>query len=147
MLHRFVTVPGIDPDPDGEILNLLLESSSDVNNRNLLGETALLAGARNGARLETLETLLHAGANPNSPDAISHETALMEAASLGDADLCRLLMKCRADPTARNNHGCTAWDLAIENRHSHKAFFQKIDQFAAGASQSRKFPGPTNKSV
>ena len=103
-----------------EILQLLLESASDINNRNLLGETPLLAGARSGAKLEMLEVLAGAGADASSPDTISHETALMEAACRGDADLCRLLLNHRADAAARNIHGCTAWDLAIENRHSHQ---------------------------
>ncbi|CAE7737246.1 dnaJ [Symbiodinium necroappetens] len=118
LLHRFVVGPNIDAAKDMDILHLLLESASDINNRNLLGETPLLAGARSAARLEMLEALIAASADPGSPDAISHETALMEAACRGDAGLCRLILNGRADAAARNIHGCTAWDLAIENRHS-----------------------------
>ena len=118
LLHRFVVGPNIDAEKDMDILRLLLESASDINNRNLLGETPLLAGARSAARLDTLEALIAARADPSSPDTISHETALMEAACRGDAGLCRLILNCRADVAARNIHGCTAWDLAIENRHS-----------------------------
>ena len=124
LLHRFVMAPSVDMERDIEILHLLLESASDVNNRNLLGESPLLAGARSGTKLEMLEALMGAAADPNSADTISQETALMEAACRGDAELCRLLLNCRAGVAARNNHGRTAWDLAIENRHSRETLFR-----------------------
>ncbi|CAJ1336686.1 unnamed protein product, partial [Effrenium voratum] len=114
LLHRCAGGSNTD---GGQVVELLVESKADVNSRNLLGETPLLSAAR-CRQLEVIAALLRAGADPSHPDTIASETALMEAACRGDAELCRLLLQGRADPLACNHHGRTARDLAIENRHS-----------------------------
>ena len=114
-----------------KVVQVLVAARAEVNNKNLLGETPLLAAARcptdvtgptdgddGDGRFGVVSALLEAAADPSPPDAIASETALMELACRGEAELCRLLLQHRADALLRNSHGRTARDLAIENRQS-----------------------------
>lgn len=111
-----------------KVVQVLVAARAEANNKNLLGETPLLAAARcptdvtaaDGfdGRFGVVSALLEAAADPSHPDAIASETALMELACRGEAELCRLLLQHRADALLRNSHGRTARDLAIENRQS-----------------------------
>ena len=67
------------------ILSLLLASRADINATNMLGETPLLAAARNTTGHSLASALLTAGADPNITDSILGETVLMEAACSGDS--------------------------------------------------------------
>ena len=58
--------------------------------------------------------LLRARADPARTDSLSGESALMEAACRGDAELCSLLLGAAADPLQKNFQGLAAWQLADE---------------------------------
>ena len=119
LLHR-CAISGVSGQDDvGKVIETLVSLQADVNNSNLLGETPLLAACRSSFPSPGLiSALLEARAEASRPDSIASETALMEVACRGDAQLSRLLLEHRADASARNSHGRTAMDLAIENRHS-----------------------------
>ena len=119
LLHRCAIGQGEDGQ---KVVEVLVAARAEVNNNNLLGETPLLAAARcPTTSKQVVVALLEAHADPSHPDAIASETALMELACRGEAELCRLLLQHRADPLLRNSHGRTARDLAIENRQSRLA--------------------------
>lgn len=115
MLHRCAA--GAAAASGGtEVARLLLEAKAEVNDRNLLGETPLLVAVRAaGDPAEALvRLLLEASAEPGHADALSGETALMEAACRGELGISRLLLEAGADPAQKNSHGLTARDLAAE---------------------------------
>lgn len=126
LLHRCAI--GCSEGGGQKVVQVLVAARAEANNKNLLGETPLLAAARcptdvtaaDGfdGRFGVVSALLEAAADPSHPDAIASETALMELACRGEAELCRLLLQHRADALLRNSHGRTARDLAIENRQS-----------------------------
>ena len=74
-------------------------------------------------QLSTVETLLAAGAKVNEPNAAG-QTALMLAASVGQAQMCDLLLRKGADPTASCNGGMKArWYAQIcKHRPTIKVF-------------------------
>ena len=69
-----------------------------------MGETPLLSLLRAGPQLSLVKQLLVARADVNSGDMMG-ETALMEAACLGDEALSLLLLESRADPEQRRWDG------------------------------------------
>lgn len=97
----------------------LIEGGACVNAANLLGETPVMLATRgtidapeSDLRLDILEVLLGAGATVNTSDHVFHETALMEAASIGDPELVLLLLEARADTLRSSSSGHTAVDFA-----------------------------------
>uniref|UniRef100_A0A7S4W2N0 J domain-containing protein n=1 Tax=Alexandrium monilatum TaxID=311494 RepID=A0A7S4W2N0_9DINO len=102
-----------------EVAAILLEAKANVNDANLLGETPLLSLARscNPAPLGLAGLLLRARAEPDRADDLTGETALMEAASGGDAALCEALLAAGADPMRRSTRGAVAAALAAEGGH------------------------------
>lgn len=100
-----------------KIAELIVNAKADVDNKNLLGETPLLSAARasSPSSMGIIRVLLQANADPGAADELENETALMEAASNGDEQLCLLLLEGKADPTQMNRQERTARDMAADN--------------------------------
>lgn len=103
------------------VAKLLLQARASVNATNLLGETPLILAVRASAdararnlRLELPREFIAARADLNVSDAVLHETALMEAAGIGDAELVVLLLEARADHARASANGHTALHFARE---------------------------------
>lgn len=101
------------------LAKLLVEAKASVDAPNLLGETPLILAVRVSAemekrslRLDLPRALLAANAAVNASDAVVQETALMEAAGLGDPDLVLLLLEARADVGRSSAGGQKAIDFA-----------------------------------
>jgi ankyrin repeat protein/ketosteroid isomerase-like protein len=77
-------------NPSPEAVALLLEKGADLNAKDALGVTALLA-ATSGDRSNVAKLLVAKGMDPNAND-LPGFTPLMNAASYGDVDLMRLLI-------------------------------------------------------
>ena len=65
--------------------------------------------------------LLELNANPNKKTTIEGDTPLIVALEEGYSDIVKLLLENGADPTIRNNKGISAYDLALDNRHTQTA--------------------------
>jgi len=132
-LHLVVMAP---PSERASVaVGVLLQSQAEINSRNSLGETPLHLAARMAAdcaehpvagqrsRLQLVHELLELRADANVPDPPSGETALMEAADLGDMSLCRLLLDFHADPSVRSLAGLTARQAAQDAGQAEVAEF------------------------
>lgn len=99
-------------EPNGK-LKEMCDSPDDINEVNAMGETPLLSLLRSPApNLSAVCELLRARADVNRGD-IMGETPLMEAACLGDRELCLSLLQSRADAERRNlSTGQRAEELA-----------------------------------
>mmetsp|Transcript_70955 Transcript_70955/g.200280 ORF Transcript_70955/g.200280 Transcript_70955/m.200280 type:complete len:818 (+) Transcript_70955:115-2568(+) len=127
LLHRCVSAPSRstrDASKGSEnrgdtTTSLLLRARADVNAPNLMGEAPLLSAARSFhfAPFHVEHTLLAARADPNLANLSTGTSPLMEAASRGNAALCRLLVEAAADPLRQNQRGLTAADLAGHAEH------------------------------
>ena len=100
-----------------DVLRHQLDCGADINSTNSLGETPLLALLR--AELPPqhalVKQLLMARADVNCSDMMG-ETALMEAACLGDPTLILLLLQARAE---------------VEQRHLDRHFLRKVSVFTS----------------
>ncbi|XP_034389970.1 cyclin-dependent kinase inhibitor 2A [Cyclopterus lumpus] len=93
----------------------LLRAGAQVDGENCFGRTPLqvmMMGSTPVARV-----LLNHGAAPNVRDRSTGTTPLHDAARAGFVDTVRLLVKCGADPQARDNTNYQPIDLARENGH------------------------------
>ena len=84
--------------------------SVDVNEPGPFGETALMQAAANG-KSSAVDTLLRAGANPNTQNK-DGETALMWAAAYNEVDVINLLLANGAKPNTVDNRGFNALMVA-----------------------------------
>merc|ERR1719221_2396916 len=64
-----------------------------------------------------LALLLESRADADIPEAMSGETPLMEAASRGSAEICRMLLHARANTELENEDGLTAKGMAKAGSH------------------------------
>lgn len=108
-----------------DTVQVLLELQCDINSRNTYDETPLMLAMRaasaclfnpaspssDGHGVQIVEALLRAGADPNAGDD-QGETPLMEAACVGNLELCRALLAGRADPCQTSSFGLTAVDVS-----------------------------------
>ena len=105
-----------------ELLTRLLENGARIDDRDQLGDTALIIAAR-GSGVPTaaaVQVLLEKGAAVNAQNN-KGDTALALAASTGgfeDAQVVNLLLANGADPSIKNNRGETALSLAEKNRRT-----------------------------
>ncbi len=72
------------------IVELYLRGGMDPDVTDPMGRTALMKAAGNG-HLETVQTLLTAGADPHLKDAFTNQTAISLARQHGHAEIVRLL--------------------------------------------------------
>ncbi len=96
----------------------LLTRGADPNQVDSRGDTPLwwvIGNTRNEVGMETrmrmLELLLKAGADPNAASGDYRDTPLIEAASVGRAQIVRALLSAGADVKATNGIGQTALHL------------------------------------
>mmetsp|Transcript_114165 Transcript_114165/g.355507 ORF Transcript_114165/g.355507 Transcript_114165/m.355507 type:complete len:288 (-) Transcript_114165:280-1143(-) len=128
ILHKLAALPPPNADDVAERLEQvreLVEACSHLGDKNADGETPLCLAARSAAevmedtgikvfhvaRLARVRTLLSLRADPNAGDDVG-ETPLMEAASVGDAELCRVLLEFGADALQPDRTGLVAADFA-----------------------------------
>ena len=113
-----------------EIVPALLRSHDCINLKNYLDKTALMVligelgsgpldGPSQEKYAEALRTLLSLGADPNLPEQIMGNTALIELASIKQADttMVTALLEGGADINAQNCLGYTALLYAVKNNH------------------------------
>jgi len=93
-------------DGSQERISSLLESGTDVNQKNNYGWTALSHAARNG-RFEVAKFLIEKGADVNAVDETGW-TPLIRAAQKGQTKVVKLLIESGADVNAANHDGWTA---------------------------------------
>jgi len=98
------------------VVKLLLDNGALSSQRDGLGRTALMWAAT-GDNAEAVELLLEAGAEVNAVDTSEGFTALMHASAEGHADVVKVLLSYKADPTMRDGDGDSAQDFATRNRH------------------------------
>ena len=80
------------------------------------GTTALSAACANG-RLEAVKELLIRGANIDQQSILMGRTALHAACIVGKLDAVELLVNRGANVSIMDSSGCTAHDLAFNNKH------------------------------
>jgi ankyrin repeat protein len=93
------------------LIPFLVARGCDVNAVNVQGITPLMNAVLAGATLAAA-ALVCAGANVNAVTPREGSTALMAAAVRCDEDMCRLLLRARADASIRNAEGLTAAECA-----------------------------------
>ena len=84
------------------LVALLLAHGANASAALPNGETALMAAARAGD-VESINELIHAGADPNARESLLGETGLMWAAGEDHADAVRALVAGKADPNLASN--------------------------------------------
>lgn len=99
------------------IVKLLLKHNATPDMRDVKDRTALMY-ASTGDFNETVILLLEAGASINLIDNEEHFTALMFAAAEGQAEVVRTLLKHGADKTLLDIDGDSAYDFALNNKHT-----------------------------
>lgn len=97
-----------------QVLEILLRKGVLLNEKNKDFLTPLHIAADNVELLDVMDTLLRAGAKPNSLDGLG-QTALHRAARLDNVQACRLLLSYSVDPNIISLQGYTAAQLASEN--------------------------------
>lgn len=106
---------------DSNVLKLLADKGGDVND----SEKPQILGAYNpvifsaviGNKLKNIEMLISLGANIHSLDNQEEGTLLHLAASLGYADIVKLLLKYGCNKNIEDRFGSKAIDIARDNKH------------------------------
>ena len=122
LLHMCIMAPQTHADQRRltDTVRILLGAKADANLTNHLGETSLMlavremAGSGEESRLVLVRMLMKAGAKGDLGD---HQdtTPLMEAAAIGDAELCEILLDRGVDIDRRGGAGLTAWELGARH--------------------------------
>jgi uncharacterized protein len=107
-----------------EIVDLLIENGADVNLVDDSGRTALMF-ASSGPFNSTVIELIKAGAKLDFVDNEEHWSALMFAASEGQLEVTKTLTDNGADVNLTDIDGESAYDFAVNNKHSEVADFLK----------------------
>lgn len=99
-----------------EALKSLINSKTDVNTKDINGETALIEAAGN-SQAEAVELLINVKADVNIKNSYYGYTALMYAAHYGMTRTIKLLIDAKADLNTSNIEGKTALMIAaLENQ-------------------------------
>jgi len=122
---------------DMRLIQRLLELKANVDIVDRANRTPLFYAVR--TRLDAVNLLLSANADPDAPSGFNVTTPLIEAASLGKAEIVETLLKAGADPTRVNENGINVWKAAVisgdvdtikvvyeyleENKNRHNASF------------------------
>jgi len=102
-----------------DIVEPLVRAGADIDGYDRRGFTPLILAAYSG-HLDTVETLIEAGANPCKPDANQGNTAQMGAAFKGENAIAERLLKAGCDVNARNHAGQTALMMAALFNRTHQ---------------------------
>ncbi len=109
-----------------KIVDLLIQSNANVDERDLENNTALMKAAWTGGA-KSAELLIQANADVNAKE-INGMTALMIAAFYGHIDIVKLLVKANCDISIKDNDGYTALMNAQDQKHTDIIkYLQKID--------------------
>jgi len=122
-LHLSAAMP--PRDSTAAAVRALLRCRASLNGRNMLGETPLALATcsavnhpgEGSEHLRILELLLKSGADADIPEAMSGQTPLMEAASRGSVEICRMLLQSRANADLESQDGLTAKGFAKAEGH------------------------------
>lgn len=95
------------------MVRLLLHHGADVNVEMPAGNSVLAATVYGECDLETIQTLLEAGADPNGP---SRLRPLVAAAERQNAEAMQLLLAGGADPNLADEDGATPLQTATTSR-------------------------------
>ncbi len=98
-----------------KIVDLLINSKADVNERDLEANTALMKAAGTGG-VKSAELLTKAKADINAKE-INGMTALMIAAFHGHIDIVKLLVQANCDISIKDSDGYTALMNAQHRKH------------------------------
>jgi ankyrin repeat protein len=109
-----------------KIVDLLIQSKADVNERDLEANTALMKAAWTGG-VKSAKLLIKAKTDINAKE-INGMTALMIAAFYGHIDIVKLLVQANCDTSIKDNDGYTALMNAQHQKHTDIVkFLTKID--------------------
>lgn len=103
---------------DVKILDALIERGCNINNRDAQGNTALHYACRNKNSLEMVRSLVTAGANVQARNKDTGWVPMHEAASNGNLDAIKELLKHRVPHMPRTGYGELPTDLAKDNGHT-----------------------------
>ena len=109
--------PLIDAARAGDGANVTKIISRFIDGADGSGWTAL-HHAIAGGHTSVVASLLDAKADVNQAGRYDQKTPLMEAASVGNTDICAQLIAAGADPQRRDNIGRTAAQIAAQCGHS-----------------------------
>jgi len=110
-----------------EIVKLLIDKGADVNTTDEIGRTALMF-ASSGPFVNTVLTLLQAGAKPNLTDKEEDWTAAMMAAAEGQLEVLKTLVAFGADLKMVDIDGESSLDFASSKGHSAVVEYIKSQQ-------------------
>ena len=103
------------------VFNELLALGADVNVQDCEGRCLLSLACRFVERIPIVNTLLDAGADPDISDDMGN-SPLHVAASLGLFEICRELIRCRADVNLQNDFKATPLHLAVTSHNGENTF-------------------------
>jgi ankyrin repeat protein len=111
----------LDEEED-EIAELLLRKGADpdVGNKDIGEDQTLLAWAASRRKINHVKLLLRHGTNPNLPGK-SGMYPLHMAARIGAMNVIATLLSERADPTLKDQSGCTPRMIAEKNKKAVQA--------------------------
>ena len=101
------------------VIEVLIDSTSDLDSQNNSGETALITACRKN-NLEAVKLLLEHKVNANLQDNKGN-TALITASGNIYQDAALLLLQSGADINIKNNNGFTAFDIAMKRMKGSEA--------------------------
>ena len=113
--HNQISVYTASKNGQIDIVRMLLDNGSDVNERDNYRQTALAVASRNG-ELKVAEFLIERGANVNFRN-VDGQTSLHSAIQAGNFDIVQLLLDHNADLNAITRNGNTPLDLATFYGH------------------------------
>ena len=113
--HNQISVYTASKNGQIDIVRMLLDNGSDVNERDNYCQTALAVASRNG-ELKVAEFLIERGANVNFRN-VDGQTSLHSAIQAGNFDIVQLLLDHNADLNAITRNGNTPLDLATFYGH------------------------------
>ncbi|GAG18916.1 unnamed protein product, partial [marine sediment metagenome] len=127
-----------------ELIPLLISKGSDPNAQNTFGETCLhFTSYTDTYSPETAKVLVLNGANAEVQEIRFGCTALHYAASIGDTDLCRILLEGGASPLTPDKNHCNPIGYATQSKKQDciDLLTKSSQSWVESESKSAKFDG------